>query len=155
MTEAGMPESGGSCGCGRSCGCEAEDEGRELVVVWQRLLDQGTTCPRCGSTQQAVRQAVEVLAEALRPIGFEVTLEERALDRATFQGAPGESNRIWIAGRPLEDWLGATAGASTCCSVCGDDECRTLEVDGSTFEVVPEPLIVKAGLAAAASLLTA
>lgn len=94
------------------------------------------------------------MAEALRPLGIRPPLEERALDLVTFEGSPWESNRVWIAGRPLEDWLGATAGASQCCSVCGDNECRTLEVDGSTFEAVPERLIVKAGLAAAAWLLT-
>jgi hypothetical protein len=55
----------------------------------------------------------------------------------------------------LEHWLGATTGASRCCSVCGETECRTLEVDGASFEAVPERLIVKAGLAAAASLLEA
>ena len=122
--------------------------------MWQRLLTEGATCPRCGTTQQAVRRAVEALDEALRPLGIRATLEERALDQAAFEGSPGESNRIWIAGRPLEDWLGATAGASQCCSVCGDNHCRTLEVDGSTFEAVPDRLIVKAGLAAAASLLS-
>jgi hypothetical protein len=123
-------------------------------VLWQRLLTDGATCPRCGTTQHAVRQAVEKLAEALGPLGIRPILEERALDLATFEGSPGESNRIWIAGRPLEEWLGANAGASRCCSVCGDNECRTLEVDGSTYDAVPERLIVKAGLAAAASLLT-
>jgi hypothetical protein len=123
--------------------------------MWQRLLTDEGTCPRCGTTQEAVRHAVDALAEALRPLGIRPILEERALDLATFGQAPAESNRIWIAGRPLEDWLGADAGASRCCSVCGDHECRTLEVDGTTLEAVPERLIVKAGLAAAASLLTA
>lgn len=58
-----------------------------------------------------------------------------------------------LRSRGWRDWLGATAGASQCCAVCGDNDCRTLEVDGSSFEAVPERLIIKAGLAAAASLL--
>jgi hypothetical protein len=154
MDEA-TEESSRSCGCGPSCGCPDEARAtQELAIVWQRLLTEGTTCPRCGTTQQAVHQAVEALTEALRPLGITPVLEERALDQATFEASPEASNRIWIAGRPLEDWLGATAGASSCCSVCGDNECRTLEVDGSSFEAVPERLIIKAGLAAAASLLT-
>jgi hypothetical protein len=124
-----------------------------LVVVWQRLLTDGDTCPRCGTTQHAVRNAVATLREAMRPLGITLTLEERALDLAAFEASPADSNRIWIGGRPLEDWLGATVGASGCCSVCGDNDCRTLEVDGSSFEAVPEQLIVKAGLLAAASLL--
>lgn len=143
-----------SCECEPTCGCAAEPRPtQELLIVWQRLLTDGATCPRCGTTQLAVRAAVEALTEALRPLGITTRLEERALDLTTFQGSPGESNRIWIAGRPLEAWLGATSGASRCCSVCGDNECRTIEVDGSSFEAVPERLIVKAGLTAAASLL--
>jgi hypothetical protein len=53
------------------------------------------------------------------------------------------------------DWIGATASASECCSVCGANHCRTVEVGGSTFETVPASLIFKAGLAAAASLVDA
>lgn len=74
----------------------------------------------------ATEHAVDALTEALRPLGISPTLEERALDQAAFEGAPGESNRIWIAGRPLEDWLDASAGASQCCSVCGDNDCPTV-----------------------------
>lgn len=143
-----------SCGCEPSCSCsETAAEVQELPVVWQRLVTDGATCPRCGTTQLAVEHAVATLAEALRPLGITPTLETRALDQATFEGSPGESNRIWIGGRPFEDWLGATVGTSQCCSVCGDNECRTVKVDGDTFEAVPEMLIVKAGLAAAASLI--
>ena len=68
---------------------------------------------------------------------------------------PSESNRIWIAGQPLERWLEGSAGSSPCCSVCGDAECRTVELGGETFETIPERLIVKATLLAAAELLDA
>ncbi len=66
---------------------------------------------------------------------------------------PSESNRIWIAGRPLEDWLDASVGKSTCCSACGGAECRTLEIGSATFETIPEELILKAALLAAAASL--
>jgi hypothetical protein len=145
---------GASCGCGSNCSCAGEAARvQELTIVWQRLVTDGATCPRCGTTQRAVERAVARLAEALGPLGITPTLETRALDQAIFEGAPGESNRIWIAGRPFEEWLGATVGASQCCSVCGDNECRSVEVGGDTFEAIPETLIVKAGLAAAAALL--
>ncbi len=124
-----------------------------LPVVWQRLVTDGATCPRCGITGTAVERAVSTLADVLRPLGIEPTLEIRALDQAEFEASPAESNRIFIAGRPLEAWIGATVSASECCSVCGENHCRTVEVDGTTFEAIPERLIVKAGLAAAASLL--
>jgi len=146
--------SGGPCACEPDCGCAVDAVAtQDLLIVWQRLLTDGETCPRCETTQDAVRAAVEALTKALAPLGITPRLEERALDLTTFEGSPAESNRIWIAGRPLEDWLGASAGASPCCSVCGDSECRTLEVDGSSFEAVPARLVIKAGLAAASSLL--
>ena len=39
-----------------------------------------------------------------------------------------------------------------CCDACGDAECRTLEIDGTSHEVVPEALLVRAGLIAASQL---
>ena len=124
-----------------------------LAIVWQRLVSGGETCPRCGSTQEAIEHAVATLTAALRPLNIEPTLQTIALDQAAFDEAPTESNRIWIAGRPLEDWVGAEVSGSQCCSVCGTNNCRTLQIDGASYEAVPETLIVKAGLAAASTLI--
>lgn len=93
-----------------------------------------------------------LLSEVLRPLGIQPSLETFEIDRAAFDAAPGESNRILIAGKPLEEWIGATSGASACCSVCGTSPCRTVELEGNTFEIIPATLIVKAGLVAAAAL---
>jgi hypothetical protein len=143
------------CRCAPSCEpAAATTTAVTLPVVWQRLVSGGETCPRCSSTEGAVERAVVTLTEVLRPLNIEPTLETAALDRASFDEAPSESNRIWIAGRPLEDWIGAEVSASRCCTVCGDNDCRTLEVDGARYEAVPEMLIVKAGLAAASTLVT-
>ncbi len=145
-----------TCGCGPSCGPPpATTAAVTLPIVWQRLVSGGETCPRCGSTQAAVERAVATLTEVLRPLNIEPTLETIGLDQDTFARAPTESNRIWIAGRPLEEWVGAQVSESQCCSVCGDNSCRTLRIDGTTYEGVPESLIVKAGLAAASTLVTA
>ena len=143
-----------ACGCGPKCDSCDTDGPVALKIVWQRLVsDEGETCPRCGTTQAAVQQAVNTLAEALLPLGIEPMLETRELDLQAFEAAPIESNRIWIADQPLEAWIGADVGSTRCCTVCGDNDCRALELDGTTFEVIPERLIVKAGLAAASSLL--
>jgi hypothetical protein len=40
----------------------------------------------------------------------------------------------------MEEWLGARVGSSRCCSVCGESECRTVEVGAGAFEAVPEVL---------------
>lgn len=126
---------------------------RTLPILWKRLVNEGETCPRCSSTQQNVTAAVAKLELALGPLSIRPVLETQAIDAAAFRAAPAESNRIWIGGKPMEEWLGARAGNSPCCQVCGDLPCRTMEVDGLTYEVIPEDLIVKAALIAASRLI--
>jgi Domain of unknown function (DUF2703) len=141
------------------CNCEASrvSEGgtvTQLPIVWQRLVgDDGRTCPRCDATSQHLQSAVAKLKEVLRPINIEPILEFREIGENSFRNNPAESNRIWIAGNPLEGWLGASIGSSSCCSVCGDTPCRTMEVEGAVFEDIPEAVIVKAALIAASGLI--
>ena len=126
---------------------------KTVSVRWQRLVtEEGETCERCSCTESAVESAVRRLGEALAPLGVGVSLIREALDQARFAGDPLQSNRIWINGRALEEWIGAGSGESRCCDACGDSMCRTLEVGSSTYEAVPEELIIKAGLLAAAEL---
>ena len=127
---------------------------KELHIVWQRLFNErGTTCPRCHGTGQEVAQTVERLRTALEPLGVTPVLETRELSEASFLEQPSESNRIWIDGRPLEYWVEGQAGSSRCCAECGDNDCRTLEVSGTTYEVIPEQLLMRAGLIAATRML--
>jgi hypothetical protein len=126
---------------------------KPLPIVWKRLVSpEGKTCDRCGATYLEMLRAIEKLTQSLRPLGIEPTLEIREIDEKTFKANPSESNRIWIAGSPMEEWLGASVGASRCCSVCGTSDCRTVEVEGTTFETIPEKLFLKAGLIAASQL---
>jgi hypothetical protein len=142
-----------------ACGCEAShaSEGstvKQLPIVWRRLVsDNGRTCPRCNTTSQHLQSAVAKLKEVLKPLNVEPILEFREIDESSFRSNPAESNRIWIGGKPLEEWLGASIGSSTCCSVCGDASCRTMEVEGTVFEEIPEGVIVKAALIAASGLM--
>lgn len=125
---------------------------KTLSIVWQRLVSDGQTCLRCAGTGHEVEQAYEQLRKQLLPLGIKPVLETREIDEATFKADPSASNRIWIAGQPMEKWLNASAGSSKCCSACGDSECRTLDVGGASYEVVPEELLVKAGLIAALTM---
>jgi hypothetical protein len=127
---------------------------KQLSIIWQRLVSEGRTCDRCAATHGEVERAVSTLGEVLGPLDIEPTLEIREIDDATFRADPSASNRIWLNGVPLEDWLDAGVGSSQCCSVCGAEHCRTVEVDGTTFEAVPERVVVRAGLIAAAEMLS-
>jgi hypothetical protein len=84
-------------------------------------------------------------------------LEEKALSVEACAKDISQSNRIWIAGRPLEEWFGAKTGKSPCSTCCGElvenVECRTVEVDGKTYETIPADLILQAGLLAAAEII--
>lgn len=125
---------------------------KRLTIKWQRLVEGGRTCPRCGDTGEEVRRASASLGQALAPLGIEVVLEEAEISGDAFKRQPLESNRILLEGRSLEEWLGAQTGQSPCCDVCGRHECRTVNVDGQSHETVPADLIVRAGLLAAAEL---
>ena len=126
---------------------------RTLPIIWQRLVDpSGETCPRCGGTHEELKKAVATLERSLRPLGIKPSLETREIGSVDFEKDPSQSNRIWIAGRLLEEWLGGGASSSTCCSVCGDAECRTIEVDSESFEVIPSELILRAALIAASQI---
>jgi anti-sigma factor RsiW len=124
-----------------------------MKIRWQRLINDEQTCPRCGSTEKEIDKAVAILKEALRPVGIRVVNEKGELSATEFQEDPLQSNRIWVNGRPLEDWVDGTTGQSQCCSVCGTADCRTVGVGGEVYETIPADLVIRAGLIAAAALL--
>ncbi len=127
-----------------------------LQIQWQRLVDkQGRTCDRCGTTESSVEEAYQKLKRSLKELDIDVVLEKKALSLSAFKKDPLESNRIWIAGKPIEEWLSATIGQSQCSSTCGDSECRTITIDTKSYEAIPAELIVKAGFLAATQLLEA
>ncbi len=125
-----------------------------IRIVWQRLLSlQGQTCDRCAATELALQQAVATLQQVVAPLQMQVEFHAQAMTLEQFNQDPGASNRIWVADKPLETWLGVSIGASPCCSVCGDAQCRTLECNHQSYEAIPSHLIIKAGLLAAAQQL--
>ena len=126
---------------------------KTITIEWQRLVSDGQTCDRCASTGSSTKEAFEKLKRCLKEAGIDVSLRTHSLDRSTFEAAPLESNRIRIDGRTIEQWLDGITGQSQCCGPCGDTECRTTTVDGKTYEAVPEELILRAGLLAAAETL--
>jgi hypothetical protein len=130
---------------------------KTLTITWQRLLmdEDGRTCVRCGSTEKELERAAETLKQSLAPLGIEVVLLKKALDAEAFARDALESNRIWIGGKPLEEWLGADVGRSVCCDVCGNAECRTVEMRQERHETVPADLVVRAGLVAASGMIAA
>jgi len=125
-----------------------------ITIEWHRLVDQkGETCDRCANTGDATEAAFAKLTRCLAEVGIEVLLEKSTLDESSFFANPLQSNRILIDGKTIEEWLGAATGQSPCCGPCGDSECRTVSLKGKTYEAIPENLIIRAGLLAAAEKL--
>lgn len=134
-------------------GCANRAQDKTLVIRWQRLVDgKGATCDRCGNTERSIDQAQRLLTASLKPLGMRVQVSKTTLTTEQFKRDPSESNRIWIGDAPLDKILDVKTGDSPCCGSCGDSNCRTLEVDGRTYESIPPELIVRAGLRVAANL---
>lgn len=126
---------------------------KTLTIQWQRLIDEtGATCNRCRDTGGTVEAAFKKVQKALAELGVKTKLESKKIVPEVFKKDPLQSNRIWISGRPLEEWIGAAVGQSQCCDACGDSECRTITINKDTFETIPEELIIRACLLAAAEL---
>lgn len=141
--------SGVGCSNCQSCGCSGEAENNNILSIsWRRLISDGSTCPRCGSTEDELDKAVSQLKEKLAPQGIEVILKKEEITIDEFKQNPLESNRITFNGHSLEDLLNAKTGHSKCCDVCGDEECRTIEAGGTNYETIPAELIVEAGIKA-------
>lgn len=149
---------GTSCAAPRTMHLSADET--ILPIRWQRMVDDtGSTCNRCGGTQEELDKAARTLGTVLDPLGIHVILEERELSMEECRADIMESNRIWIADKSLEDLLGAEVNRSVCGSCCGAlgevVECRTTSLMGQTYEVIPAQLIVKAGLKAASEIIPA
>ena len=117
---------------------------KKLVITWQRLISKGNTCPRCNSTEKELYKAISQLKKK----GIEVVLEKKELTLKEFNKNPVQSNKILFNGKLLENLIGAETGQSQCCNVCGDKECRTLEIGKESYEMIPSDMIVRAGIIA-------
>ena len=104
---------------------------KTISIEWQRLIIDKETCPRCGATEEELNSAIKELEQS----GVKVRLTKKEIKMPEFSKSPQESNKILINGQPLEYWLGASTGQSKCCSVCGDNECRTVEVNEKIYDL--------------------
>lgn len=119
---------------------------KTITIIWQRLISDGSTCPRCGSTEENLDKAVLELKDRLKLYGIRIILEKRELTLKEFKKDSIQSNSILFEGIPLEELVSATVGQSKCCDVCGSAECRTVETKDNLYETIPIDLIVRAGL---------
>ena len=122
----------------------AEAANKTIEIYWARLLIDENTCPRCNETGQEIDSALKILQELGNTVGITIQTRKHAITLEEFNLNPSVSNQILINDEPLEVLLDAKVGMSRCCNECGDNDCRTLEVDGKSYEGIPKKLIIKA-----------
>ena len=128
---------------------------KTLPIVWQRLV-------KAGAHLRALRLDAPARSSgrwpgskpALRPLGIRPVLQTEALDESTFKADPSASNRIWIAGKPMEDWLGASVGVERrAASSAATFLVGHWRSTAHSFEAVPQDLVLKAAMIAAAGMI--
>ena len=129
------------------------DNNKILTVEWVRLVVNENTCPRCNNTEDELDKAVFILENVLKPLNINLQVIKKSLSQDVFDKNPIISNRIRINNRNIEDILSGTIGESKCCSVCGENNCRTIKINGITHEVITTKIILKAALIASAELI--
>ena len=117
---------------------------RILEIEWKRLMKDGSTCPRCDETGSNIIEAISALEGYCGRRGIRIVFEKGEIPEEEFLEDPSISNIITIDGKRLEDWIGGKVGKSKCCDECGDNDCRTIEVEDEVHEGIPVRLIVLA-----------
>lgn len=124
---------------------------KELVIEWRHYDKLGETCDRCASTGASVREVVAELRRELSQEGVSVTFIETLLS----ENLMSQSNLVLFNGVPLESLLDqAVAGENSCpscsCLTGSETSCRTVTLEGTTYEEIPADLIRKAAYKALA-----
>ena len=120
-----------------------------VKLKWQVVIDKdGKTCTHCGATEESLKKAMAMLEE--EGVKAELEVVKKTVD--DFSKSCSESNLVWVNGMPLNEVLNAEVGSAKCSGVCtthkADAMCRTLVLDGKSFETIPPELIMKAGVMA-------
>ena len=121
-----------------------------LEIEWRHLEKDGRTCLRCSDTLQSLQQVITQLAAECGPRGVRIAYRETKLPPEQLS----QSNLILFNGVPLESVLPGASASENECQSCGDlcgqpSLCRSVSVEGRTFEALPAALIRQAACAAA------
>lgn len=115
---------------------------KELAIEWRHYDKEGATCDRCAATGVSVKEVVSALARELAGRGISVAFVETPLTEEFM----AQSNLILLNGVPLEEIFDeASAGENACpscsCLTGSDTSCRTVTIEGKSFEEIPPELI--------------
>lgn len=117
---------------------------KEICIEWKHYDKEGETCTRCNSTGDNVKAAIEAVSGDSSFTDVKISYTETKL---TADKMP-ESNTVLFNGRAIEDILNGSASENYChscsCLAGKGSNCRTIELDDISYEVIPKELILKA-----------
>lgn len=116
---------------------------KTITITWRRLIEKNETCPRCKSTEKELEKAVKELQKQ----NIKVIIQKEVITLKEFKKNPTQSNSILFNNVTLEKLLKAKIGTSKCCGVCGDSECRTIEMNKKSYESISAKMIKQAAMA--------
>ena len=115
---------------------------KTVEIEWKHLDKEGNTCIRCADTGKELGKFIGDLRKECRPHGIDILFKETKLTETEIQ----ESNTILINGVKIEHILPQASASTSCCSSCceftgQETYCRTINVAGFTYEVIPGRLV--------------
>ncbi len=115
------------------------------------------TCDPVVKTRETLKTLLEQMGPKMEKIGFQVVMKEEDLSDTKYDE---RKNLITLAcpeldfgETPLEEIIGAEAVEEACS--CGDGTCRSLRVEGQSYQAVPPGLITDGMLRVAFSAMEA
>lgn len=119
---------------------------KTLEIEWRHLEKDEDTCIRCSDTGEALNEVISKIAYECRPHGWEIIFKESKLTEKDVS----ESNLILFNGEPIESVLPEAKVSESSCKSCSklisepSTSCRTLEVEGRSYEGIPSSIIRQA-----------
>jgi hypothetical protein len=126
-------------------------------IILRHYAGGEKTCDPVVRTRETLKTLLEQMGPKMEKIGFQVVMKEEDLSDTV---KDERMNMITLAcpdldfgETPLEEIIGAEAAQEAC--PCGDGTCRTLKVEGHSYQAVPPGLITDGLLRVAFSAMEA
>lgn len=128
-------------------------------IILRHYAEGENTCEPVVKTRETLKTLQEQLGPKLEKIGFQIVMKEEKLPESDPEGE-NRRNLITLScpdldfeDTPLEEIIGAESTSEECS--CGTGTCRTLQVEGQTYQAVPPGLITDGMLRVAFSAMEA
>ncbi|AKM82614.1 TPA: molybdenum cofactor biosysynthesis protein [Candidatus Berkelbacteria bacterium] len=117
---------------------------KKITIEWLHYDKEGETCTRCNNTGDNIKSAIKTISNSPELKDLQIDYFETKLEADRMP----ESNTVLINNLSLEEILNATTSENHChscsCLAGKSTNCRTIELNDRSYEVIPEELIIEA-----------